>query len=463
MHPRPAVHALCCALLAFALFAPAARAFGQENDAVKTRTQTFETVWKIVNDKFFDPKFNGVDWKAVHERYAPRVAALKSDGEMYVLLNDMLGELHVSHFALLPPESDDESSVDASDDSWGGDAGFAIRIVEEKPIVTWVVEGSPAEKVGLRTGYVVTKVGPVDAAHFFSQFKGVGLTPSLQRLRARRVLQSALQGMPGSTVDVSFLDEAGKEHAVKVARIDREGYPIKFADLPTVLAIVESRELENGVGYVRFNIFLPPIMDDIKRAIRSFRNAPAIIVDLRGNPGGIGGMAPALASMFLPKEQPLGTMKFRKGEMRFLAFKNPDPYTGLLVVLTDEGSASTSEIFAGALQELGRAVVIGETTAGAVLPSVIERLPNGARLQYAVADFRTPKGVLLEGRGVVPDVPVDARQKDYLAGGDPTLKAATKYVQTKLATAPVAHTVRDSRMSARPAQAHPRHRNQTTP
>jgi carboxyl-terminal processing protease len=195
-----------------------------------------------------------------------------------------------------------------------------------------------------------------------------------------------------------------------------------------VLARVEARRLAGGVGYLQFNIFLPPMMDDIRAAVRSFADAPAVVVDLRGNPGGVGAMAPAVAALFLADASTLGTMKMRRGEIRFVTYKQPAPYTGPLVVLVDEGSASTSEIFAGSLQEAGRAVVVGQRSLGAVLPSVIERLPNGAVFQYAVADFKTPKGVLLEGRGVAPDVDVPLERASFFAGTDPALDASLAYL-----------------------------------
>jgi carboxyl-terminal processing protease len=100
-------------------------------------------------------------------------------------------------------------------------------------------------------------------------------------------------------------------------------------------------------------------------------------------------------------------------------------------VLTDALSASTSEIFALGLQEAGRAVVVGETTAGAALPSIFKRLPTGATLQFAFADFKTPKGVRVEGRGAVPDVPVALDRRSLLAGHDPQLDAALRVARER--------------------------------
>jgi carboxyl-terminal processing protease len=83
------------------------------------------------------------------------------------------------------------------------------------------------------------------------------------------------------------------------------------------------------------------------------------------------------------------------------------------------------------MQENGRALICGEPTLGAVLPSLVERLAGGAVLQYAIADFKTPKGVLLEGRGVVPDLPVSPRREDYYDGRDPVLERALQHLAAR--------------------------------
>jgi len=124
-------------------------------------------------------------------------------------------------------------------------------------------------------------------------------------------------------------------------------------------------------------------------------------------------------------------MELRSGEQRFLVNPMPDAYEGPVVILTDEASASTSEVMAGGLQECGRAIIVGQTTAGAVLPSFIEKLPNGAALQFAIADFKTPKGVLLEGVGVKPDYEVPLTREGLLAGHDAPMEKAIEIIKER--------------------------------
>src|SRR5262249_36246142 len=127
-------------------------------------------------------------------------------------------------------------------------------------------------------------------------------------------------------------------------------------------------------------------------------------------------------------ETSLGTMKMRAGFQNFAVFPQSGAYLGPVVVIIDEMSASTSEIFAGGMQSLGRATVVGRRSAGAALPSILEKLPTGAVFQYAIGDFRTPKGALIEGRGDTPDIEVNLSREALLSGKDPQLEAAIKAI-----------------------------------
>jgi carboxyl-terminal processing protease len=166
----------------------------------------------------------------------------------------------------------------------------------------------------------------------------------------------------------------------------------------------------------------------IERAIDGFRarGVRALILDLRGNPGGHGAMAIPIASRLVDAPLTLGTIQFREFGQTFTARPEAGviPFLGPVAILTDEGTASASEILAAGLQEAKRAVVVGDATLGAALPSVIAALPGGAVMQYVVADFKTPKGVMLEGRGVQPDKRVLETRAGLRTGRDPVLDAA---------------------------------------
>jgi carboxyl-terminal processing protease len=197
-----------------------------------------------------------------------------------------------------------------------------------------------------------------------------------------------------------------------------------FGNFPSQYTEFEARRLDNGIGYIRFNIFVAMMTPKIVEALRSMHDAPGIIFDLRGNPGGLGVMSYGIAGRLETRQISLGTMTMRSGYNNFVVYPQPNPFTGKVVVLIDGGSASTSEIFAAGLQEINRAVIVGERSAGAALPSVIEKLASGALFQYAIADFKTPKGNLVEGRGVIPDVEVKLSRTELLRGRDSQLEAA---------------------------------------
>ena len=121
-------------------------------------------------------------------------------------------------------------------------------------------------------------------------------------------------------------------------------------------------------------------------------------------------------------------MNMRDSEQKFIVYPQPDPYLGKIVILTDYGTGSTSEVFASGMQEIGRAKVVGERSAGAVLPSIFDTLPTGVIFQYAISDYRSPKNILIEGRGVIPDVEVIQTREALIEGHDLPLETAEKLI-----------------------------------
>jgi len=193
----------------------------------------------------------------------------------------------------------------------------------------------------------------------------------------------------------------------------------------------ETRLLPGAIGYFHFNYFLGimEVMPAYNKAMQEYAEAEGIIIDLRGNPGGLGAMAMGMAGWFIEgKGFQLGTMSMRTGDIKFAINPRPNSYQGPVAILIDEVTASTSEIMAGGLQDLGRVRVFGLTSAGAALPSVVDKLPNGDGFQYAVANYVSQGGRQLEGLGVIPDEIIDGGREALLAEGDPVLKAAVAWI-----------------------------------
>jgi hypothetical protein len=187
--------------------------------------------------------------------------------------------------------------------------------------------------------------------------------------------------------------------------------------------------LADGTGYRRISGFLTPVLDSVLKSINDLRDAPALIIDLRGNPGGQFPVRKAIASQLVGEPKLLMRYQHRDGSLKD-AYLDPvsDPYKGEVVILVDEQSASSSEEFAGSLQALGRATIVGSQTPGRVLVMDIAPLPKGALLIYPYLQSQTPEGRVLEDDGVVPDIAVALDRQQVLAGVDVQLKAAIDYL-----------------------------------
>jgi len=207
---------------------------------------------------------------------------------------------------------------------------------------------------------------------------------------------------------------------------------VKFGNLPEVSLRVHSEILPENVGYFYLSIFINPIkvMPEFRKSVDAARDAKGFILDLRHNPGGIGGMAMGMGNYFVTDpDTKLGEMIQRASTLSFVLNPQADPYTRPLAILIDEGSASTSEILAGGLKDLKRARIFGTRSAGMALPSLIEKLPNGDTFQYAVANYISTGGQTLEGSGVSPDEVVEYKEPYDLP--DPVIAAAVKWIESQ--------------------------------
>jgi carboxyl-terminal processing protease len=390
------------------------------------RRESFDIVWRTVKEKHFDPNLGGVDWDKVREKYEPRLNKIKTDAELYELLQSMLGELHESHFQITPPEwIETEEKGEAT-----GGIRINLRLIDNQATITRVEADSVAAKAGIRAGFIVTKVDDTDAAKIIAEASKHSERPAMGRLYGGRRVMGLIEGQIGTTVHLRYLDDKNQPHDVTLERQKRSGEMVPaFGNFPAQYTEFETKRLAGNIGYIRFNIFVMPLLNRILAAVRDLHDTNGLIIDLRGNPGGFSLMSSRIAGMLETEQASLGVMRMRGAISKFSVYPQENAYTGKVVVLTDTGSASTSEIFAAGLQELGRAVIIGETSLGAALPSVMQKLPTGALFQYAIADFKTPKGVLIEGRGVFPDLEVKMTRSALLAGRDPQLEAAIERIQ----------------------------------
>ena len=408
-----------------------AKAQTGEINQVKLRQQTFEKVWNTVNEKHFDPTFGGVDWQKMREIYQPKAAAAKSDAEFYAVLRQMLGELKLSHFGIIPPAVEMNTTK-----SGAGFVGIELKMLDNQAVISEVKADSPAEKSGLKTGFAVEKLDGqtiVEILAPLEKFLVARPMPEQQkRLYRERTLLNLINGENGTQANVEVLNDKNRTQIFQIQRTEHKSEMSRsVGNFPAQEVVFDAKILNENIGYIHFNMWLVPQMPKIREAIRSMKDASGIIIDLRGNPGGLGGLAPGVAGLLVKEQVSLGKMKSRDGEMKFIVYPQANNYEGKIVILTDYGSASTSEIFAAGMQEIERAKVVGETSAGAVLPSVFEKLPTGATFQYVISDYKSPKNILLESRGVIPDVEVKQTRQALLEGRDLQLERAIELIKSK--------------------------------
>jgi carboxyl-terminal processing protease len=394
------------------------------------RRQTFEIVWRTIKEKHFDPKFNGVDWDKVHELYAPRINRVTSDKEFYELLQQMLGELHQSHFVVLPPDFVNNSKVDSKEPKEGG-IGVQVRIIDGEVVIWRVDPNSTGARAGLRPGFVIKQIDNESVEQISAPIrKRKESAETIREIIIDEIAEERLNGKADTTVRLAYLDENDRLRDVVIKREKPPGeMSPNIGSFPSFYMEFEQKRLTDGIGYLRFNIFMPVLNQRIRAAVRSMTDAPGLIIDLRGNPGGFDGVGQGLAGLLVDKQISLGTSRMRKGYENYIVYPQKNPYMGTVVILLDCMSGSASESFGGGMQAVGRAVVVGERSGGGDLDASIDELPTGALLLYAYADFVTAKGVSLEGRGVIPDVEVKLTRASLLRNDDPQLEAAINYIK----------------------------------
>ena len=406
---------------------------------------TFDTAWATIERTHYDPDYNGVDWHAVRAELHPRVAAVDDAKDLRTVLEEMVGRLGQSHFAIIPFETYAamEAVAGGEEPTAGeGELGLQLRLIGREFVVTAVSPGGPADRAGVRPGWAVDRIGALTTAEVLAAVDGlpaaIGERP--RAMRAYFALSRRLNGAPGEHVQVRFRDGHDRPVTREMVREPAQGELAALPGLPPRHVWLESERVRAPkgaeVGVIRFNLWAPSLASAFDRALDGMRDADGIVVDLRGNPGGQAFMPSGVSGHFFAERTVLGVMTTRQGQWRIAA--NPrrvapdgrtvEPYVGPVAVLLDPHSASASEFLAGGMQAVGRARVFGETSAGAVLPSLTRRLPNGDVLQYAVGDFVTPSGRRFEGSGVVPDLAVPPTRAALLAGRDPALEAALHWI-----------------------------------
>ncbi len=360
-----------------------------ESLSPKDRVEVFEEVWETVDEKYYDSSFNGVNWGAVRGRYRPMIESVANDDEFYALLKRMVGELKDAHTRFhTPRERREREHLQAVS------AGVSISEVEGQIVILGVEPDSEAAHAGVKSGMIVRTIDdkPVSERIASAQVRVSGSSSS--RAERLRLFRKLTEGEPGTTLKLGLEKADGKPLEVSLGRRT-------VSDSPRVT----SRKLDSGIGYIKLNLWKAPVHKQFKAALEQVKDAPAIIVDLRGNPGGEAAEVVKIAGFFFNTRTSFGKFISRSGRSIELNTGSDEQiYKGPVAILVNEASGSGSELFSGVMQENGRATIVGRQSCGCVLGiSKFRKLKGGGELAVSELGYLSPRGRRLEGEGVLPN------------------------------------------------------------
>ena len=294
------------------------------------------------------------------------------------------------HSSFLDPESYREMQVETSG-AFGG-LGIEITVRDDQLTVVAPIEGTPAWRAGVQPGDKIIKIEGIAT-------KDMSLTDAVKRMR----------GPKGSKVTISIMREGLKE--LLDVSVTREIIQVQS---------VKTQEIEPGLGYLRIRQFQERTARDLEAGIEKLEKTghlAGLVLDLRNNPGGLLSSAVEVSEKFLGdgKLVVYTEGRVRNQNMRFVAHAKHAVTDLPLVVLVNHGSASASEIVAGAIQDHGRGVVLGQQTFGKGSVQTIIPLPDGSGLRLTTAKYFTPKGRSIHGKGIEPDIIVEPPKEDPAA------------------------------------------------
>lgn len=344
-------------------------------------------VWQIVNRSYVDADFNHQNWYKVRRQFVNR--KFNSHDDTYQAIREMLATLDDPFTRLLEPDKFKTMQTSTA----GALTGVGLQIAVDEPknnvIVIAPIEGSPADAAGLRSRDRIVGIDNIPT-------KGLSLDECATRMRGEIGSEVKL------TIERPLTDDKGFEKFEKFDVVIKRD---RIAVTPIIAKL--NQEDNHKVGYIRLNQFNGNAATDMEKTIKKFKaeGADRYVLDLRGNPGGLFDAGLEIARMWIPEGTVVYTVD-RHGVQESFEAKGSAITTDPLVVLTDGGSASASEILAGALQETNRAQLVGTKTYGKGLIQSLYELEDGAGLAVTIAKYETPLHHNIHKRGIIPNVEV---------------------------------------------------------
>lgn len=356
--------------------------------------KVYEQAWQIVNERYFDPSFNGQNWNSWRNRYAGK---LRSRDDALRAISTMLSSLNDPYTRALSRKmfEDERNQIEAR---LFGIGAHLAKSKENKTIVIAPIEGSPAFNAGILTGDQIVTVNGEDLE-----------TASLEEVVGK------IRGPAGSEVTIG-IKRGGQQESIKIVRGEI-----------TIRAIANQSVLPGNIGYIRLDtLIVNDAPAEVRKALERLKSADGIILDLRNNPGGLLSNSQEIAELFIDEGVLLYSTASRKS-IEATRSKSPAATHQPLVVLVNKGTGSAAEILASALRDNGRAKLIGEKTFGKGLVQQVFKLADGSGMNVTVASYRTARNRIFHNIGLEPDYPVEVEADNgpwWVALSSGSLRAA---------------------------------------
>jgi carboxyl-terminal processing protease len=341
--------------------------------------QLVDEVWELLNQNYVDSSFNHQDWKAVRQQYVSR--SYTSKKQAYVAIQQMVAKLGDHYTEFFDPQEFKALNSDLSGNLSG--IGLELAQNEKTKALTVVapIAGTPAFKAGILPDDVILKINNQPT-------KGLKIDEAVKRI----------MGPVGTKISLTI--QRGKQAQIfKLTRANISIYPVTYSTQTTSTG---------KIGYIRLPEFTPTAAAQMRQAIQALekQQVQGYVLDLRSDPGGLLDASLEIASMWL-KEGAIVSL-VNRDQVKESYNATGHPLTDKpLVVLVDKGSASASEILAGALQDYNRAKLVGTRTFGKGLVQAIQPLEDGSGLKLTIAKYYTPKGRDINHVGIAPDIQVE--------------------------------------------------------
>ena len=351
--------------------------------------------WRIIKTKYYDPTLNGQDWTRWNRRYVDKI---KTTDDAYVAINTMLASLNdpYSRFMNQQEYAEQNANIDARIVG----IGVNIMSVDGKIIIISVVDDTPAYSAGIKAGDIILKVDKTNVSG-----------------KTINDVASLIRGERGSSVNIELLRDKKKINKT----INRDEIKIKN---------IRASVIDKNIGYIRILSFLSSEMTtEFIDALNRTQSCDGLIIDLRGNTGGLMPNAVIIADMFLTQGHIVSVVDRAKQKSDIDAQSKPYAINKPLVVLIDGATASASEILSGALKDNHKAILVGERTYGKGMIQRIFPLPNQTGMNLTIAKYLTPKGIDIDKKGISPDYVVLYTENDFLNNKDPQMDEAKKIIK----------------------------------